>query len=84
MKSLWLKSLKKIVFWYTILSNVHTDLPYIQVKRWDSSQRSYGKISRPSCITKCNKHMGGVDSLDALVRVYRIGVRGINGTGHIT
>ena len=60
------------------------DLPYLQVKRWDSSQRSYEKISRPNCITKYNKHMGGVDSLDALVRVYRIDVRGVNGTGHIT
>ena len=84
MKSLWLESLKKQ--WYTILSNVHTDLPYIKVKLWDSSRRSYGKISRRNCITKYSKHMGGVDSfdLDALVRVYRIDVRGINGTGHIT
>ena len=56
----------------------------MQEKLGDSSQRKYGKISRPNCITKYNKHMGGVDSLDALVRVHRIDVRGINGTGHIT
>ena len=65
---------------------IHTDLSYIQVKRWDSSQRSYVKISRPNCITKynMNKHMGGFDSLDALVSVYRIDVIAKNSTGHIT
>ena len=60
----------------TILSNVHADLPYTQVKRWDSSQRNYIKINRPNCIAEYNKHMGGVDSLDALVSVYQIDVRG--------
>ena len=35
----------------TILSNVHADLPYTQVKRWDWSQRNYTKISRANCIT---------------------------------
>ena len=60
----------------TILSNVHANLPSTQVKRWDSSQRIYIKINRPNCITEYNKHMGGVDSLDAHVSVYRIDVRG--------
>ena len=60
----------------TILSNAHADLPYRQVKRWDSSQRNYIKINRPNCLTEYNKHMGGVDSLDAHVSVYRIDVRG--------
>ena len=58
------------------LSNVHANLLYTQVKRWDSSQRIYIKINRPNCITEYNKHMGGVDSLDAHVSVYRIDVRG--------
>ena len=58
-----------------ILSNVHADLPYTQVKRWDSSQRNYIKINRYNCIIKYNKHMGGVDSLDAHVSVYRTDVR---------
>ena len=60
----------------TILSNVHVNLPYTQGKRWHSSQRNYIKINRPNCITEYNKHMGGVDSLDAHVSVYRIDVRG--------
>ena len=60
----------------TILSNVHADLPYTQVKCWNSSQQNYTKINRPNCITEYNKHMGGVDSLDAHVSVYRIDVRG--------
>ena len=60
----------------TILSNVYADLPYTQVKRWDSSQRNYIKIIRPNCITEYNKYMGGVDSLNAHVSVYRINVRG--------
>ena len=60
----------------TILSNIHADLPYTQVKRWDWSQRNYIKINRPNCITEYNKHMGGVDSLDAHVSIYRIDVRG--------
>ena len=59
-----------------IFSNVHANFPYTQVKRWDSSQRNYIKINRPNCITEYNKHMGGVDSLDAHVSVYRIDVRG--------
>ena len=57
-------------------SNVHANFPYTQVKRWDSSQRNYIKINWPNCITEYNKHMGGVDSLDAHVSVYRIDVRG--------
>ena len=60
----------------TSFSNVHANFPYTQVKRWDSSQRNYIKINRPNCITEYNKHMGGVDSLDAHVSVYRIDVRG--------
>ena len=59
----------------TILFNGHSNLPYTQVKRWDSSQRNYININRPNCITECNKHTGGVDSLDAHVSVYRIDVR---------
>ena len=59
----------------TILSNVHADLPYTQVKCWDSSQWSYIKINRPNCITEYNKHMGGVDSLDAHASVIQTDVR---------
>ena len=60
----------------TILSNVHVNLPYTQVKRWDSNQPNYIKVNRSNCITEYNKHMGGVDSLNAHVSVYRIDVRG--------
>ena len=58
----------------TILSNVHANLPYTQVKRWDSSQQNYIKINRPNCITEYKKHIGGADSLDAHVSVFRIDV----------
>ena len=68
----------------TILSNVHADLPYTQVKRWDSSQRNYIKINRPNCITEYKKHMGGVDRLDAHVSIYQIDVREKKSTGHTT
>ena len=68
----------------TILFNVHANLPYIQVKRCDSSQQNYIKINRPNCINEYNKHMGGVDSLNADVSIYRNDVRGKNGTGHTT
>ena len=81
MESYYNKSGISIVTWndnspVTVISNVHSDLPYSQVKRWDSSQKAYIKIDRPNCITQYNKHMGGVDYLDALVSVYRINVRG--------
>ena len=68
----------------TILFNVHANLPYTQVKRCDSSQQNYIKINRPNCINEYNKHMGGVDSLNADVSIYRNDVRGKNGTGHTT
>ena len=60
----------------TILSNVHANLPYTQVKLWGSSQRICIKINRSNCITEYNKHMAWVDSLDAHVSVYRTDVRG--------
>ena len=59
-----------------VISNVHADLLLTTVKHWDSSSRSHIKIDRPHCIAKYNKYMDGVHSLDALVSVYRIGVRG--------
>ena len=52
------------------LSNAHANFPYTQVKRWNSSQQNYIKINWPNCITECNKHMGGVDSLDGHVTAY--------------
>lgn len=60
----------------TVISNVHTDLPCVAVKRWNPGTKTYITVNRPNCITEYNKHMGGVDSLDALVSVYRIDVRG--------
>ena len=59
-----------------MISNVHADLPLTTVKRWDSSARNHIKIDCPHCIKKCNKYIGGVDSLDALVSLYRIDVHG--------
>ena len=59
-----------------ILANVHANLSYTQMKRWDLSQRNYIKINWTNCITEYRKHMGGVDSLDAHVIVCWIDVRG--------
>ena len=59
-----------------IISNVHSDLPHTTVKCWNPSEKCYINIDRPNCITVYNKHMGGVDLLDAHVSVYRIDVRG--------
>ena len=58
----------------TVISNVHADLLLKTVKHWDSSSGNHIKIDRTHCITKYNKYMKRVDSLDALVSVYRIDV----------
>ena len=60
----------------TVITNIHAYLSLTAVKRWDSSARNYIKIGCPYCITKYNKYMGGVDSLDALVSLYRIDLHG--------
>ena len=57
-----------------VISNVHSDLPHTTVKRWNPSEKCYINIDRPNFITVYNKHMGGVDLLDAHVSVYRIDV----------
>ena len=79
MQVYWERSRIACVTWndngpVTILSNVHANLPYTQVKRWDSSQQNYIKINLPNCITEYNKHIGGADSLDAHVSFFRIDV----------
>ena len=60
----------------TVISNTHIDVPHTAVKGWNPVTKAYIKLDRPNCITEYNKHMGGVDSLDAMVGVYRINVRG--------
>ena len=57
-----------------VISNAHADLLLTAVKHWDSSPGNHIKINCPHCIKKYNKHMGKVDSLDALVSAYQIGV----------
>ena len=59
-----------------VISNVHEAIPLTTVKRWSPEIRDYINIDRPNCISLYNKHMGGVDSLDSLVSVYRIDIRG--------
>ena len=59
-----------------VISIFHADLPPTTVKRLDSSFRNHIKIDLPHCITKYNKYMDGIDSLDVLVSVYRIDVHG--------
>ena len=58
----------------TVISIVHADLPLTTVKRWDSSFQNHIKINCQYCITKYNKYMGGLNSLDALVSIYWIDV----------
>ena len=59
----------------TVISNVHAGLDLTAVKRWDPPSRNYFKIDFPYCITKYNKCMDRLDSLDALASVYWIDVR---------
>ena len=59
-----------------MISNVHVGLPLATVNRGDTSSRNHIKVNRFDCTTKCDKYMGGVDSLGALFSVYRIDVRG--------
>ena len=58
------------------LSVLDSDLPHTTVKHWNPSEKFYINIDRPNCITVYNKHMGGVDLLDAHFSVYHIDVRG--------
>ena len=58
----------------TVISNFHADLPLTTSKRWDSSSNNNTKIDCPHCVTKYNKYMDRVDSVDALVSDHRIDV----------
>ena len=60
----------------TVISNINTDVPHASVKRWNPNTKVYIKLDRPHCITEYNKHMNGVDSLDAMGGIYRIDVLG--------
>ena len=59
-----------------VISNVHEAIPLNTVKLWSPEIRDYINIDRTNCISLYNKHMGGVDSLDTLVSVYRIDIPG--------
>ena len=61
-----------------MISNIHTDVPHASVKRWNPGIKAYIKLNHPNYIAEYNKHMSGVDSLDAMVGVYRIDVCGKN------
>ena len=61
-----------------MISNIHTDVPHASVKRWNPGVKAYVKLNHPNYIAEYNKHMSGVDSLDAMVGVYRIDVCGKN------
>lgn len=46
------------------------------MEQWNPCTNAYIKLDHLACITEYNKHIGGEDSLDAMVSVYRINVCG--------
>ena len=61
-----------------MISNIHTDVPHASMKRWNPGIKVYIKLNHPNYIAEYNKHMSGVDSLDAMVGVHGIDVCGKN------
>ena len=46
------------------------------MERWNPCTNAYIKLDHLACLTEYNKGIGGEDSLDAMVGVYRINVCG--------
>ncbi|XP_066941424.1 piggyBac transposable element-derived protein 2-like [Macrobrachium rosenbergii] len=70
----------RVVKWYdnkgvTRLSNFAALEPQRTIQRWNSKEKIYVDIACPSIIMIYNKFMGGVDLLDSLLALYRIGLR---------
>ncbi|CAM4740376.1 unnamed protein product [Rotaria magnacalcarata] len=53
---------------FTLYGCQPTDL----VERWSSKEKNHIQIARPNIVKAYNQHMGGVDSIDMLISLYRI------------
>ncbi|KAE9525422.1 hypothetical protein AGLY_014222 [Aphis glycines] len=59
----------------TLLSTLSGKLPETEVKRFDKKNKIRSKVPCPNIVGVYNKHMGGVDLLDAHIARYRVGMR---------
>ena len=59
----------------TLTSNTFEVNPVDKAKRWSRSSQAFTHIDRPAAIGSYNKYMGGVDSFDAQIAVYRVAVK---------
>lgn len=59
----------------TLLSTFFGEHPKSEVLRFSKSQKKSVNVPCPSAVTIYNKHMGGVDLLDANIGRYKIRMR---------
>lgn len=55
----------------TLLSTVCGGDPVTEVKRWSKKEAKFVNIECPAIVVSYNKNMGGVDTLNQLIEVYR-------------
>ncbi|KAL5242295.1 hypothetical protein ACI65C_009705 [Semiaphis heraclei] len=59
----------------SLLSTFDAIDPVMEVSRFDRKQKKRVEVDCPNIIQVYNKHMGGVDSLDGLLRCHKIKMR---------
>ena len=65
-----------------LASNEHGLRPLKKVDRYSATEKKKIAVSMPNDICMYNRHMGGVDRFDENTSLYRIAIRGKNGTFH--